>query len=87
MSSTNPAVIKDDSAAALELLADQEENRQQHLEAFPTQPVHQEEDEHNDSECTIMDIFMETGGEEAILNMTNFPHRDLIAYGVLCKIM
>ena len=72
MTSTPPAVTENDAAAALELLADQAEIRRQRLERFPTQPIHREEDEHNDSECPVTDVYIETGGEEAVLKMTNF---------------
>ena len=76
MPSTTPAVTKEDAAAVLVLLADQTEIRQQRLETFPTQPIHQDGDKHNDSECRIMDVFMETRVEEAVLKMTNFSRRE-----------
>ena len=69
-------VTKNDAAAALELLADQAEIRRQRLEPFPTQPIHLNEDEHNESESPIMDVFVETGGENAILKMANFSRRE-----------
>ena len=76
MPSTTVAVAKDDAAAELELLTDQAEIRQQRLETCPTQPIHWKEDEHKDSECTIMDVLMETRGEKAVLKMTNFSRRE-----------
>lgn len=62
---------KNYAAAALELRADQAEIRRQRLEAFHTQPIHRNEDEQNDSETPIMDVFMETGGGEVVLKMTD----------------
>ena len=77
MPSTPPVVTKNDAAAALDQLADQTEIRQQRLERFPTQPIHREDGEQNDSECPIMAVLMETGGEEAVLKMTNFSRREV----------
>ena len=76
MPPATPGVTKKDAAAALELLADQAEIRRQRLEAFPTQPIHLNEDDQNDSDSPIMDVFVETGGENAILKMTNFSRRE-----------
>ena len=78
MSPSTPNLSKDDAARALDLLTDSALRRCQALEAIPTAPLQSQEDEKNDSESPILDTFVQTGEEEAILSMTNFS---TIEYG------
>ena len=77
-----PNQRKDDAARALDLLTDSALRRRQALEAFLTAPLQSQEDEENDSESPILDTFVQTGGEEAILSITNFSR---IEFDRVCK--
>ena len=59
----------DNAATALKLLKHTAALRQQALDAFPTAPIHPDEDETNDSDSPILDSFVALDVERA---MTNF---------------
>ena len=68
---------KNNAAAALELLSDAAAHRRQALDAFPTAPIHPDEDETNDSNSLILDTFVALDGEQAMLKKKNFSRKEL----------
>ena len=60
------------AATALSLLADAAVERENELEVQLSQPLQEDTDEENGSECPIMDTFYGQGGAEGIREMTNF---------------
>ena len=69
-------LTKDKAVTAPKLLCNAAAHRQHALDAFPTAPIHRDEDELNDSESSILDTFVALDGEQAMIKMTKFSRQE-----------
>ena len=65
------SLTKDDAAKALELLTDAAAARREALNAYPSEPIHDDHDKDAQSDYPIIDIFVGLDAKEALLKMTN----------------
>ena len=63
---------KDDAAQALEILAGSAATPREALDAYPSEPNHDDHDEDAESDSPIINIFVRLDGEEPLVKMTNF---------------
>lgn len=65
------------AANALRLLADAAVDREDELGQYESEPIHNDSDEECDSRSPITDLFYEKGGNQAIVQMSNFNRQEL----------
>lgn len=68
-------ISTDEAAAALQLLADGQLQREEELTDYPTEAIHSDSDEETDSPSPILDSFYHAGRSDGILTMINLNIR------------